>query len=556
CRVASEITSPNVKLHGWIENIVPSIDAATVVLRPTRHDGMPLMVLEALGRGRYVIWSRELAGVLRAATAEEIVPQLTQLEAAYRAGSLQHNEEGLRSITESFSPQAVTASVECFLDDLVNTAELKRASYAAVSRRRAVASGTPSALASFIERMSLEAPQWDIHPLIGKSRSERLDDALAMAACERWFSIGEGTVDPIVAKISKVTKKERVRVDVDTGFMPRRTKKTGSKLRRVHLTLDEWRALDACHPAPTFFARPSWAAALERTYPGMMAQPELFYLPKGEALLPLMRSGRRFVSVEAMPLGTYTLPLQDGAVAGPEVAAAIVRHFIERNGCDDFTCTLWPLARYGTVEGCEAVAHQAAVIDLRAGSEAAIAGFKGVARRMAGQAVRKGVTVKREPGAVDVYYRLLEDSARRWGLSRPHLPRIIFDALVEFGGDDVEIWIARYDGEAIAGGVMMYGSTEAFFWSAAMRGEYSSLRPSNLLNVEMIRASAERGMHWYNLGANEGLVGVDRFKESLGAEPIDYVTLTWRSEFYRKYQGVRSALERRRATKSITAATI
>jgi lipid II:glycine glycyltransferase (peptidoglycan interpeptide bridge formation enzyme) len=174
--------------------------------------------------------------------------------------------------------------------------------------------------------------------------------------------------------------------------------------------------------------------------------------------------------------------------------------------------------------------------------DAAIAGFKGVARRMAGQAVRKGVTVAREPRAAETYYRLLEESAKRWGLGRPHLPPVIFDALVELGGDDVEIWIARYNKEAIAGGVMLYGSTEAFFWSAAMRGEYSSLRPSNLLNVEMIKWAVERGMHWYNLGASEGLAGVERFKESLGAQPVDYVTFTRRSPLYENYRRVRSGL--------------
>jgi len=48
CREASRID--NVTYHGWVEDIVPAIDAATVILRPTRHDGMPLMVLESLAR--------------------------------------------------------------------------------------------------------------------------------------------------------------------------------------------------------------------------------------------------------------------------------------------------------------------------------------------------------------------------------------------------------------------------------------------------------------------------------------------------------------------------
>ena len=326
-----------------------------------------------------------------------------------------------------------------------------------------------------------------------------------------------------------------------------------SEALRIKLTPDEWRAFDVCHPAPTFFARPAWAMALEHAYRGFSAEPTLFRLPEGEALLPLVRSGRRFVEIQAMPLGTYTLPLTpEGTAADPMLASAIVRQII-RSSSDDFSCTLWPLADYQDVGECHRTPHQAAVIDLRDGADAALARFKGVARRMAGQALRKGVTVSRESNAMDVYYGLLEESAKRWGLSAPHLPRSIFDAVLEFGGDDVEVWIARYEGEAIAGGVMLYGSEEAFFWSAAMRAEHSSLRPSNLLNAEMIKASVERGMKWYNLGASEGLGGVERFKESLGAELVDYTTLSWKSSVYRQYQRIRSALDPK--TRAIRLAT-
>ncbi|GEM_PF-1288296 len=545
CREASRID--NVTYHGWVEDIVPAIDAATVILRPTRHDGMPLMVLESLARGRHVIWSGHLDGVVQARTTEEIARTIAEMDLSHRRGELRPNEEGVRAVRQSFSPEAVTREVEQFLDELVIAAEIKRASYAAVSRRKAVVSGDPASIASFLERMATEAPQWDIHPLIGRSRSERVDDVLAMLACERWFSVGSGAADPIVQRVALACEKEPMRVSLnDASLTATRSLKPSRRAARVRLSMDEWRAFDAAHPAPTFFARPAWGMTLERTYPGMSAEPTLFYLPEGEALFPFMRSGRRFVSIEAMPLGTYTLALSpDGGVAERGTAAAIAR--LLGASSDDFSCTLWPLAEAEDIDGCMRTGHQAAVIDLRGGMEAAIAGFKGVARRMAGQAVRKGVRVASEPRAAETYYRLLEASAKRWGLQRPHLPRTVFDALVELGGDDVEIWIARYNDEAIAGGVMLYGSTEAFFWSAAMRGEYAALRPSNLLNVEMIKRAVERGMHWYNLGASDGLAGVERFKESLGARPIDYVTLTRRSSLYENYRRVRRGLAPSRA---------
>ena len=545
----AEGASQNVTYRGWVDDTASAVDAATVVVRPTRHDGMPLMVLEALARGRYVIWSSELPGVIHAKNVDDIAAHLARLEAAHHDGSLALNEEGFRAIQESFSPTAVTRTFEAFLDDLVATSDERRRKSAGVGRRRGVVSGRPEIIAAFLEQIAGQAPEWDIHPLIGKSKSERVDDALAMAACERWFALGRGHIDPVVGGVARVMNKkpEPVRFELGkplNGALGRQRR----KVTRIKLTPDEWRAFDACHVAPTFFARPAWALSLERTFFGLNAEPTLFRLPEGEAIFPLMRSGRRFVSVEAMPLGTYTLPLSpDGDAADPVLAEAIV-HNIIGSSSDDFSCTLWPLATYNEVNGCDRTPHQAAVIDLREGAEAALARFKGVARRMAGQAMRKGVSVTREAGAVDVYYAMLEESAKRWGLESPHLPRRIFDALVELGGDDVEIWIARYKGEAIAGGVMLYGSQEAFFWSAAMRAKYADLRPSNLLNVEMIKAAADRGMRWYNLGASEGLDGVSRFKESLGAEVVDYHTLSWRSSLYRRYVRLRSAFDRRSKT--------
>ena len=538
---SGDVSAPNVTYHGWIDDIASMIDRATVVVRPTRHDGMPLMVLEALARGRYVIWSHPLEGVLHAGDIDEITSHLDALHASHNLGKLQLNQEGFKAVEASFSPAAVTRAVESFLDDLVAEAQSYNGRFSP-SRVRAVASGAPEVLTSFIDRLARESPEYEVHPLIGRSRSERLDDGLAMIAADLWFSLGDVPVDPIVSGIARLLRKTPITAGIDSGEAPKRSRRNRSRVSRIKMTSKEWRAFDACHIAPTFFARPAWAFALEQTFNGLAAEAVLFRLPEGEAVFPLTRSGRGFVSVQAMPLGTYTLPLRpDGEPADPALAEAIV-HSITGADSADFSCTLWPLGGYGAVNGCKRTIHETSVIDLRAGADAALARFKGVARRMAGQAVRKGVVCAREPQAVGLYYDLLEEAAKRWGMDGPHLPRRLFEAIAAFGGDDVEIWIARYNGEAIAGCVTLYGSREAFVWSAAMRAKYADLRPSNLLNTEMIKTAVDRGMQWYNLGASEGLGGVARFKESLGSEVVEYATLSWSSSIYRKYQRLRSAL--------------
>ncbi len=147
--------------------------------------------------------------------------------------------------------------------------------------------------------------------------------------------------------------------------------------------------------------------------------------------------------------------------------------------------------------------------------------------------------------AVDIYYELLEASAKRWGLERPTIPKALIEALVRNGGPDVEIWFAHAEGHAIGGGVVFYGSREFFFWSAAMLAEYGRLRPSNALNFALMRAAAQRGMHWYNLGSSEGLPGVARFKDNLGALEIGYKEIRVERTPFRLYANVRRALAAR-----------
>lgn len=53
---------PNVRSLGWIEDMERLWPQVGLLLRMTEHDGMPRMVLEALARGRYVIYRWPMAG--------------------------------------------------------------------------------------------------------------------------------------------------------------------------------------------------------------------------------------------------------------------------------------------------------------------------------------------------------------------------------------------------------------------------------------------------------------------------------------------------------------
>lgn len=315
------------------------------------------------------------------------------------------------------------------------------------------------------------------------------------------------------------------------------------------LSIAEWTAFDRAHPAPTLFARPAWALALAKTF-GTMQPAPLRVRVHGEppVIVPLMRMNggalhwREFCG---FPLGGYTCFLgEDGSLVNEIRANHVVAEIARFADCA--TLVPWPLGPQPTLR-YEGASHETAVVDLRSGLDAALANVEGVFRRMAGQAARRGVTCApaREPGAVDLYYELLEASAKRWGLQHPSTPKALIRALVEYGADDVEVWFARAEGRVIAGGVVFYGAQEFFFWSAAMLAEYGRLRPSNALNFALMRAAAERGMSWYNVGSSEGLPGVARFKSDLGASSLNYRDVSLARPHFKFYRTVRRAIAAR-----------
>lgn len=293
------------------------------------------------------------------------------------------------------------------------------------------------------------------------------------------------------------------------------------------IDLNEWIERDRNAPAPTFFARPAWAMAVAAERPALAPAP---LLSRGGVLIPAMKTVQSRLplrDVVAFPMGGYTAFLD--ARNRPVHADAATRAARElARSMHHARYIPWPLGAVPqTLPGAHVREYETAVIDCGGGIDAALANVRGVTRRMAGQAERRGVVCER--GSVeelDTYYEMLREASVGWGLAKPPISRELLEAVFRFGGDDAQLWFAKLDGAPIGGGVVLFGSDELFFWSAAMRREFGKYRPSNALNFRLIALACERGVRWYNLGASEGLEGVARFKHDLGAQGVPYAEHT------------------------------
>lgn len=318
------------------------------------------------------------------------------------------------------------------------------------------------------------------------------------------------------------------------------------------IAMHDWEQFDREHPSPVFTARPAWARAWCEANAGVEPMPMRCEFDDGSSVIvPLLRekSRLRWKIATGMPWNESIVILEsDGHIASNERCVAALDHLSSCVVPDSLTVTLWPLCEQGRIDlQASTLVDEVSVIDLQEGADAAIARMDGRTRRMAGQAARRGVTCARAEGedALGRYAEMLDDSAKRWGRDRPSISEALLKCVLAHARNDAELWFAYCGDRPIAGGVALYGGSEnaeMYFWSAAMLAEHAHLRPSNALNVALLRRAAERGARWYNLGSSFGLQGVREFKDRLGAQRVRYGTQSVQSASFRAYAALRAAV--------------
>jgi hypothetical protein len=111
-RPGQHLNAPgNVFVHGRIAYLEPFYRSSTVLWRPARHDGLSFMALEALARGRHVMWSYPFPTAIHtrdAVTAREHLERLLEL---HESGQLEINQTGSNYIREHFSPEKIKSDM-------------------------------------------------------------------------------------------------------------------------------------------------------------------------------------------------------------------------------------------------------------------------------------------------------------------------------------------------------------------------------------------------------------------------------------------------------------
>jgi len=99
---------PNLRAQAWTDDVDVLYQEATVYARLTTHDGMPLTVIEALSRGRHVVYPHRFPGVTQAAGLDEVSTVLRDLKTRHEEGTLGLNQEGIAYVRDQYDAETLT----------------------------------------------------------------------------------------------------------------------------------------------------------------------------------------------------------------------------------------------------------------------------------------------------------------------------------------------------------------------------------------------------------------------------------------------------------------
>jgi lipid II:glycine glycyltransferase (peptidoglycan interpeptide bridge formation enzyme) len=197
------------------------------------------------------------------------------------------------------------------------------------------------------------------------------------------------------------------------------------------------------------------------------------------------------------------------------------------------------------------------VLDLRPGEKEILAGMKEKWRYNVRLAGRKGVTVRRGEGQTDLdtFYRIYETTSERDQFfihNKQHYEDVL---RLYSDGDRVALFLAEYEGKAIAGILVLRLGRWSWYMYGASANEQRNLMPNHLLQWTAMQWAKSHDCWYYNfrgipdvLEEGQELWGVYLFKRGFGGYPLRFLEthdLVYQPLIYKLYMRLLGMKRRR-----------
>jgi hypothetical protein len=163
------------------------------------------------------------------------------------------------------------------------------------------------------------------------------------------------------------------------------------------------------------------------------------------------------------------------------------------------------------------------VLYLKEGIESVFKGWTKGHKSAVIKARREGVTISQasSPEEWREYFGIYKDSLERWGdKASSRYDWTFFESISNRKSANIKLWLAYYNGKAIAGALCFYSRNHAVYWHGAALRDYFKLRSVQLLLFEAIRRAVENGFSWFDLNPSGGHEGVKLFKRGFGTSVL------------------------------------
>jgi hypothetical protein len=198
------IAPANVEFTGFVDDVAARIDESTVVLRMPQHDGKSMLVLEALARGRHVLWNYDFPGVVHTERTLDAIAALRGLREMHDAGTLDVNRAGFDYVSKTFAREVLAAG---FVQQLEEAKPVETNEGASL---RVAVSGLTLFAAQIVKIMHAYPMRWRPEILRVSARLEVLTSILNIVNADVWYSIGAPIGDRWLHLAARLMRKPRV----------------------------------------------------------------------------------------------------------------------------------------------------------------------------------------------------------------------------------------------------------------------------------------------------------------------------------------------------------
>lgn len=211
---------PNVFYAGEVSNIAEYIDASCVLLRFAKHDGLARMVIEALARGRHVLWNYPLPGAALVSESS-LLETLKTLYDEHRRGNLLLNTRGMAYVARAHHPAFIANGIAERIRDAI--AHLPSSAPADCTARIAI-SGTDPLAYRVASNYRERSPDIAVSTVTTQSAAARLAAAVEILRSDVWCTVGGQATSPLLELAAFLSFKRHIAYWMSNGVEALRCK--------------------------------------------------------------------------------------------------------------------------------------------------------------------------------------------------------------------------------------------------------------------------------------------------------------------------------------------